>query len=145
MAGEYTVRISNSWNFGNRTIGGVTAIINPDSIIGFSHQVPANKTDEPIIFSVDPTKATAVAFQSDQDCSIKFYDDAGTPALITDIGATGVFALKKGQPVFWRTNDAHDNPLDGAGHSKITLIKITTGTIATQFDIEVGIDATAGI
>lgn len=123
MAGEATVRLTRSVQFGAGTVGGVTETVACDYTQYFQQQFGVVSNVE-IAMTVDVSAALVIAISADKDCTLET-NDAGTPV--------DTLALKANQPLIYRSTDPSANFLT----ADVTSFFITT-TETTTLKIGVG-------
>jgi LytS/YehU family sensor histidine kinase len=117
MAGEATVRLTRSVQFGAGTVGGVTETVLADTTQYFQQQFGI-VSNIAIPMTVDVSAALVIAISADKDCTLET-NDATTPI--------DTFALKANQPLIYRSTDASTNFLT----ADVTSFFITTTEVTT--------------
>lgn len=126
MAGEPTIRLTRSVQFGSITVGGVTETISAGFVPVFSQEFGV-VTDAEIDMTVDISTVLVAAISADKDCTLKT-NSSGSPV--------DTFLLKANQPLIYRkTVDANFFTVD------VTKFFLTTSVITT-LKIGIGADAT---
>lgn len=129
MAGEATVRVTRSVQFGSITVGGVVETINPGKIDTFQETFGV-VADQAINLPVDVSAVSVVAIVADKDCTLET-NSTSTP--------TDTFALKANKPLIWSDDDPGANPLT----ADVTVFYLTAPTASTTLKIGIGSDASS--
>lgn len=124
MAGEATIRLTRSVQFGAGTVGGVTETVLADYTQYFQ-QTFGIVSNVAIAVEVDISEALVIAISADKDCTLET-NNATTPV--------DTFALKANQPLVYRSGGADTNFLT----VDVTSFFITTTLADTTLKIGIG-------
>src|SRR5436309_13437389 len=97
MAGELVAVVKRSLSIGGITIGGVDAVLSPDSAVIFEKTIPAG-TDQEADIVVDVSQVNCMGMTATKDCTVCTNDlSSGSP--------TDTIVLLANQEIIWKTGD----------------------------------------
>lgn len=128
MAGEQTVRLTRSVQFGGITVGGITETVSANFTPQFQQEFSGVVTDAEITFPVDVSAVLVCAISANKDCTVK----TNSTSVPDD-----TLALKANQPLVYRSTSGEANFLT----ADVTKFYLTT-TETTTLKIGVASDIT---
>jgi LytS/YehU family sensor histidine kinase len=129
MAGETTIRLTRSVQFGVGTVGGIVETVTPDTT-NYFQQTFGVVSNIAIPMVVTLSTALIIAISADKDCTLET-NNASTP--------DDTLTLKANQPLIFRSGSGDTNFLT----EDVTSFFITTSVANTTIKIGVGANLAA--